>query len=325
MKVRKVALLLSLIVFGMGGVVGAQAQSFPKKAISLVVVWPAGGSHDIAARMVAENIDKSLGEPVVITNVTGAAGSNGMRHVAQAEPDGYTIGLMGMHALVQSFMNPNAPSLDSFEPLVFMAQEPGSLQVRSDLGINNIEEYVQKLKDSPGSLIHGNDAMGGNTFVYTKLLEEYFDVELTKVPYPGHAANTGALVSGEIESAAMPVSTIAQHHEAGTVKTLGVMAEERSSLLPDVPTFKEQGHNLVSGDYYIFFMPKGVPDEVAQTLESAFLKAIQNPALQQRMEDMGMTSSPGGRDIARQVLAEQEAIIYPILLNGDLVHESLIK
>jgi len=173
--------------------------------------------------------------------------------------------------------------------------------------------------------VHGNDALGGNTFVYTTLLEKYFDVELTRVPYAGHAPNTGALVSGEITSAAMPIPQIVQHYQSGTVKVLGVMSEERNYMLPDVPTFREQGYDLVSGDYFIFFTPKGVPAEVRAKLEDAFLKAMDAPELRERAAVIGIEVQPGGQERAATVLKEQDALIYPVLLAEGMVHESLVK
>lgn len=318
-------LMLGLsVLFACTGEVLAN-DNYPDKAVSLVVVWPAGGGHDIAARLVAEHAADHLGQPIMVNNVTGAAGSNGMRHVASAKPDGYTVGLMGMHALVQSYMNPNAPSLDKFDPLAFLAFEPGSLQVRADAGIDTLEQYVEQLRREPGSIVHGNDALGGNTFVYTTLLEKHFGIELTRVPYAGHAPNTAALVSGEIASAAMPIPQIVQHYQAGTVKVLGVMGEERNFMLPDVPTFRELGHDLVIGDYFVFFMPKGVPAEARAKLEDAFLKAMDAPALRERAATIGIEVQPGGQARAAAVLAEQDAKIYPMLLEEGMVHKSLVK
>lgn len=322
MNVKKMLLGITVSMFALAGAAQAE-EAFPQKALSLVVVWPAGGGHDVAARLLGEYAGRVLGQPIVVNNVTGASGSNGMRAIAKAKPDGYTIGLMGMHALAQSYMNPKAPSLNMFEPLVYMATEPGALQVRSQLGIETVQEYVDYLQNDPGAIVHGNDAMGGNTFVYTGMLEKKFGIELTKVPYIGHAPNIAALVSGEVSSAALPVSGIAQHHRSGTIKVLGVMSEERSHLLPDVPTFKEQGYDLIAADYYMVVMPKGVPDAVAEKLEKGMLEAMNDPQFQESARTMGLVIEPADREEAKAILAEQVETIYPILLDGGLVHSSL--
>ncbi len=316
-------LAVTLAALGLIATGSGSANEFPSKPISLVVVWPAGGAHDVAARLLAEYAGEHLPVTVVVENVTGAAGSNGMRHVERARPDGYTIGLMGMHALVQSFMNPNAPSLDALQPLAFVSSEPGALQIRADAGIDTLDEYIAALREEPGSIIHGNDAMGGNTFVFASRVENFFGIEMTRVPYGGHAPNTAALISGEIQSATLPVPQIAQHHESGAIKVLGVMGEERHFMLPDVPTFKEQGHDLVSGDYYMLFMPKNVPAEVAEKLEAAFLAAMEDERFQQRARQVGLEILPAGMEGASAALDEQVETIYPILLEYGLVHESL--
>ncbi len=158
MKIVKLLATASLAVALLLGLSSRALAEFPEEPITIVVPWPAGGAYDLAARLMAEKPPENLPVSMVVNNVTGAAGSNGVRHVAKSDPDGYTIGMMGTHAIAQSYMNRNATPLEDLEPLVFIGPEPASLAVAKDTGIDNVKDYLAQLKDQPGSIINGNDS-----------------------------------------------------------------------------------------------------------------------------------------------------------------------
>ncbi|WP_157890313.1 Bug family tripartite tricarboxylate transporter substrate binding protein [Marinobacterium aestuarii] len=320
MNFTKTLLLYSAILGAQLGLAPlASADEFPAKPISVVVAWPAGGVHDTAARIVAEHLAKRLPTPVIVTNVTGAGGSTGVRHVEQADPDGYTLGLMGMHALSQNYMNPNATALSDLDPLAYLGPEPGSIQVSADSGIESLPQLIDTLKQEPGSIINGNDSPGGFSYVMAAMMESALDVKLTKVPYQGFAPTVAAILSGEVMSSTLPVPQLAEQHKSGQVKILGVAAEQRHFFAPDVPTFKEQGFDFIAGDYYIFYLPKKVPEERRSRLESALYETLLDPAFQQAAHKAGLILDPRNSVDTQAFLAQQDEKVYPILLSAGLV------
>lgn len=299
--------------------ISAVAEEYPSKPVSIVAVWPAGGAHDTAGRLIANYLAKSTDVPVVVKNVTGAGGSTGMRYIEKAAKDGYTIGIMGMHAISASFMNPNAPSLENFDTVAYIGPDPGALQVSNATGIDSLDDYVNALKEEPGSIINGNDGLGGNSFVFASQLEKKLGVKMTRIPYAGHAPNVAALLSNEVMSTTLPVPQLSEQTLAGKVKTLGVMAEQRHHLLPDVPTFKEQGYDLVLGDFYMLVAPKGVPDEVSAKLESLILGVLKDAEFQAQARKVGIIVDAKGRQDTRVELDSMIDDIYPLLLDSGLV------
>lgn len=299
------------------------AKSYPSDTIRIVSVWPAGGAHDIAARLIAQQLSESLSVSVVVDNVTGAGGSTGMRYIHQAKPDGYTIGIMGMHAVSQNFMNPNATRLEDIDPLVYFGEDPGALQVSSDTGITSLDEYLTKVNENPSSLINGNDPQGGNSFVFAELLDRVLGVNTVKIPYRGHAPNVAALVSNEVQSATLPVPPVIEHHRAGNINILAVMSEDRHPLLPDVPTFLEEGYDLVTNDFYMVVAPQGLPDDIRSVLESSIFDVVSSDRFVTAATRNGMVVTPERGEEAKALLENQIQVMYPLLFEAGFVHESL--
>lgn len=306
------------------GAGAAMAQDgYPNEPVHLVVAWPPGGGHDIAARLLGVQLSEALKVPVVVDNVSGAGGSTGVRHLEKAKPDGYTIGVIGMHAVSQSFMNTNATALDQLEPLAYISDEPGALEVTAATGINTLEEYVEKVKADPSAVINGNDAQGGNSFVFANMLSDVLGVPIVQIPYQGHGPNVTALITNEIGSATLPIPPVLESARNGTVKVLGVMSEERHPMVPDVPTFKEQGYDLVGNDFLMIAGPVGIPDEVKAVLEAGLLAAINSPGFTEAATKNGMVLRPGDAAMAATELTEQVEVIYPLLDKAGLVDAAL--
>ncbi|WP_229359141.1 Bug family tripartite tricarboxylate transporter substrate binding protein [Halomonas salipaludis] len=297
------------------------AEEFPTRPVSLVVPWPAGGAYDLAARLMAEYAPEAMSQPLVVTNVTGAAGSTGVRHVADAAPDGYTVGMMGTHAIAQSYMNPNATPLDELEPLVFIGPEPASLAVGDDTGIESIEEYLELLRDMPGGIVNGNDSPGGFSYIAASMLENRFDVDLTKIPYQGYAPTVSALLSGEVMSVTLPIPLLADQHAAGAVRLLGVAAEERHPFAPDVPTFKEQGFDFIAEDFFMLYLPQGVPEARRDRLEQLFYELLNDDGFLQEASELGLVITPMARAATESYLNQRSREVHAILEESGLLSD----
>ncbi|WP_165814578.1 Bug family tripartite tricarboxylate transporter substrate binding protein [Pararhodobacter oceanensis] len=297
----------------------AVAQSFPDEPITVVVAWPAGGGHDTVTRLVTEHLSQELSTSVVVTNVPGAAGANGVRQVEEADADGYTLGVLGVHATAQSYMNANATDLINLDPLAVINIEPAALAVRRDTGIDSFEAFLEYAHNQPGGIINGNDSPGGFSFLNAAFIESYFEIELTKVPYQGYAPTVAALVSGEVMSTTLPVPMLADLHDSETIQILGVAATERHFRVPEVPTFAEMGYDYVMTDYVMVFGPRGIEDERRATLETALLAAMEQEAFQERGRAMGLMLSPGGAEAAVELMRSMDDLIYPVMQDADLV------
>ena len=323
---RRTLLASAFCLAALAAPMAALAQdAFPAKPIHIVVAWPAGGGHDIIARLIGQELSTVLGTPVVVDNVTGAGGSTGMRHLETSAPDGYTIGLVGRHAVSQSFMNTNATALDKLQPLAYVSDEPGALQVLAETGITTLEQYVETIKADPMALVNGNDAQGGNSFVFANAIADKLGVQFMQAPYMGHAPNVTALITGEIQTATLPIPPVLEHVRAGTVNVLGVAARERHSLLPDVPTFAEQGYELVVNDFILVAAPVGVPDDIRAKLEQALVAAISSPGFAEAAGRNGTVLRPGDSAMAAEELDRQAETIYPLLEAGGLVAPELAR
>lgn len=299
--------------------IGAGAQDFPSQPITLVVNWPAGGGMDRAGRLVAEFAKKRVKVPITVINVDGAGGATGVRHTAEAKPDGYTVGILGASIVASQYINANANAIGDIDYLAFFGPDPAALQVRADANIDSVKAFVEKLKAAPNSIKNGNDAPGGVSHVAAALLEAKLGVKLTKVPYKGYAPTVAAMTSGEVQSATLPVHQFIDQHKAGTVRILAVMSEQRHFMTPDVPTFKELGFPLIAGDWRVLYAPKGVPAERKAFLEKLFMDTLSDPEFQEAAKKVGFVITPKNSAATLEFVKEADKDLYPILDEAGLV------
>lgn len=314
-----VAGAVAILTLSLGACDSGVEAPFPSEPITLVVNWPAGGGMDRAGRLVAEHARRRLDVPLAVINVSGAGGATGVRHVAESEPDGYTVGILGASLVASQYINPNANAIDEIDLIAFVGPDPAALQVRTDSGIGSLAEYVERAKSSPREIKNGNDAPGGVSHIAATLLERSADIELTLVPYRGYAPTVAAILSGEIQSATLPVHQLIEQHESGEIRILGVMAEERHFMAPDVPTFKEQGVELVTGDWRAIYLPNGVPAARREFLERVFYETIDDPEFRAAAEQLSFFVTPMMSADTKRFVEEFDRTLYPVLLEADLV------
>lgn len=297
----------------------ALAQDFPSEPITLVVNWPAGGGMDRAGRLVAEHARKHSPVPFAVINVDGAGGATGVRHVAEAKADGYTIGILGASIVTTQYMNPNANGIDDVDYLAFFGPDPAAFQVRADTGITSVDELLAALKEKPRSLKNGNDAPGGISHIAASLFEAKTGTQLSKIPYQGYGPTVAAIMSGEVNSATLPVNQLIDQHQAGDVRILAVMGNERHFMAPDIPTFKEAGVDLVAGDWRAFYIPHDVPEDRKAVLEKILLETLNDPELVDAAQKMGFSIEPLDAAQTAEYVAKSDAELYPILNELGLV------
>ncbi len=295
------------------------AQAFPSQPVSLVVPWPAGGGSDISMRLLADGASHRMGVPVVVVNKPGAGGTVGLKDVAQSRPDGYTLAMLATGALFAQYNNPAANPISDFELIAFFGDDPAALTVSAKTGFKTVADFIAAAKAAPGRIRNGNDQPGGTSHVTASLLEKALGVRLIKVPYAGFAPTVQALLAGELDSTTVGVPDVLQHHQAGTVRMLGVAATERHFLAPDVPTFREQGIDFVSGTWRVIVGPRGIPADRLAILESRLLETMNDVEFKAKARAAGFIVAPLGRSDTARRLAAEDAAMYPVFLEAGLV------
>lgn len=297
----------------------AKAADFPSETISIIVPWPPGGGSDILMRMLAEAATAEFGSPVIVVNRPGAAGAVGLREAAEAEPDGYTLGMIATGFIAQQYSNPQANALDDYEMVVYVGTDPAALSVNAETGIETLADFVEAAKAEPGGILNGNDPPVGSSYLAIALMENTLGVTTTRVPYQGYAPTITALVAGEVQSATVAVPDLVEHAKQGTITILAVSGDNRHPMAPDVPTFQEEGYDLVTGTFRALVAPKGTPDNVLDTLEAGFLAAMNSEAFRERAIAAGYGLGPQGRAWTAEFVYGMDADMYPVLLDAGMV------
>jgi tripartite-type tricarboxylate transporter receptor subunit TctC len=268
----------------------ASAQDYPSRPITVVVPFSAGGPSDVVARIVTENMAKTLGQSLVIENVGGAGGTLGSARVATSPPDGYTLlaGSMGSHVSAP-VLTPNVryDSVRDFEPIGFTAHAPAVVVAKKDFPAKDLREFVDYVKKNGASVTQAHGGVGASSHMACLLFTAEAGLKPTLVAYRGTSPAMNDLVGGHVDFLCEQAVSVAQQIGAGTVKAYAVSADKRLAALPDVPTAKEAGVNYLMSIWAGIFAPKGTPPEVINKLAAALDKALDDPAVEKRLADLG--------------------------------------
>jgi tripartite-type tricarboxylate transporter receptor subunit TctC len=270
----------------------ANAQTYPSRPITMIVPFAAGGPTDVMARLLAERMRGSLGQPIIVENVTGADGSIGVGRVARAKPDGDTlsIGNMSTHALNGAFYSLGYDVLNAFAPISPLVTTPLVLTARKTIPAKDLPELIAWLKANPNSASVGINAV---TFrLITRFFQKETGTQFTLVPYRGGAPARQDLVAGQIDLIFDQLDALALVR-AGSIKAYAVTSDARVAQAPDVPTFAEIGLPTLSwSGWYGLFAPKGTPKEVIDKLNAATIEALAVPEVRSRLADLGLGVFP---------------------------------
>src|SRR5436190_21880290 len=318
---RRALLTCAAFVAGLtvAGSPGSQAQTFPSEPITLIVAWPAGGGSDISMRLIADALSKQIGVPVVVHNKPGAGGAIGHREIVNAKPDGYTIGMFSSGGIALPYLNAQANTYDELQPIAFFGEDPNALEVSIASGIASLKEYVERARANPGKIKNGNDQPGGSSYIAAALYEKKLGLKLTLVSYSGFSPTVIGLMAGEVDSATVPVPDTIEQHKAGKLKILAVSAAERHLMAPEIPTFREQGFDVVVGTWRCIAGPKGIPEDRLRFLETNIVAALKDPEFQAKAKQAGFVVGPGNAKETYQRWKDDDAELYPILLEAGLV------
>lgn len=269
----------------------ASAQTYPSKQIRLVVPYPPGGSADILARTLGQQVSTSIGQPVVIDNRAGAGTAIGARDVAAAAADGYTIilGTVSSHAM-NPVVTPGVgyDPIRDFTPITPVASIPFALVVHPSVPARSIQEFLDLAKRQPGKLTFASAGIGTSNHLAGELLKSMAGIDMLHVPYKGSAPALADLLGGRVTAMFDLLLTTMKHVKAGSVRPLAVTSAARSPLMPEVATFIEAGlpqYEVTA--WFGIFSPAGTPAAVVEKLNAEFVKAVRVPEVTQRLEGLG--------------------------------------
>jgi tripartite-type tricarboxylate transporter receptor subunit TctC len=245
----------------------------------MIVAFPAGGGTDIAARLLAKVMERLLGQSIVIVNRPGAAGEIGFTELARARPDGHTIGFINTPTIQTiPIERPQARfRLDDFAPIANIVDDPGAVWVRPASPFRGVADLVEEAKRRPGTISYGTSGVGSDDHLAMLTLERLTGAKFLHIPFAGGAPVRTATVGGQIELAVTNIGEGVSDGRQGLLRALGVMAPQRWEGAPEVPTFREQGFDVVEGSMRGLAAPAGVPREILQRLAQIARQALADP------------------------------------------------
>jgi tripartite-type tricarboxylate transporter receptor subunit TctC len=286
--VSRRGLLAIAIAAGLGAAPACAAEAFPTRPITLVVPFAAGGSTDVVARILAEQMATDLGQQVVVENRAGGGGNVGALAVSKAEPDGYTIlmATVATHALnpLIAKTKPYDPAAD-FVPISLLAVVPNVLVVHPSFPAKTVAELVALLKKEPGKYNYASSGVGTPLHLSGELFKTLSGTEMTHIPYRGSGPALVDVVAGRVPIMFDNLPSASEYIRAGTLRALAVTTKGRAPSFPDVPTMDEAG--LAGYETYTWnalFAPKNTPPEIVARLNAAALKALADPGLQAKFK-----------------------------------------
>jgi tripartite-type tricarboxylate transporter receptor subunit TctC len=302
-----IAGIVAAALFSVSG--AAPAQTWPTKPIRYIVPFAPGGTTDILGRMVAAGLAPVLGQPVVVENRPGQAGSLGSAELARAAPDGYTIGggTISSHALNATLYPklPYDPAKD-FAPITMLATLPNMLIVHPSLNVNSVSELVDLLKAKPNRFSFGSAGNGTSQHISGELFKIMTGTVMQHIPYKGSGPMIPELLAGNIQLSFENITTAYPQVKAGKLKALAVTSAQRSSVAPEVPTMAEAGlTGYEISSWQAMFAPTGTPKEIVARLHAETAKILRTPENQKKLSELGL--EPGGmppEELAALIRAE---------------------
>ncbi len=272
----------------------AFAQAYPSRPITVVVPFSAGGPTDTIGRLLAERIQRTLGQPVVVENVLGAGGTIANGKVMQAPPDGYTIeiGHIGTHVLAPAVQSLNVDYVNGFEPIAMVATNPEVIVSKLDFPAKDLKQLIAHVKANPGKVSYSTGGAGTPSHI---MAVEFASVAapLNIVHYKGAAPAMQDVIAGHVDLSFDQAATALNYVRGGKVRAYAITGKTRIASAPDIPTVDEAGlPGFYMSIWHAFWAPKGTPKEVIAKLNSALREALADPAVKKRLEDIGQEIPP---------------------------------
>ena len=315
MRALIAALLCASSALGAGDVRAqdqAQVQAYPSRPIRMVVPFPAGGPTDNMARIISDRLGAVLGQTIVVENRGGGAGGSiGAKAVATADPDGYTILITPGGALTTGpavHSNIGYDPARAFAPVARLIESPQIISVHRDLPVKSLAELVAYAKANPGKVSWGSQGFGTGPHLLAEMFKLETGANIVHVPYRGTAPMLAAIVAGEVQVVADPLTTSLPHIESGKLRPLAVAGAERSAKLPDVPTTPEAGFPKLQAPFWLGVVaPAGTPPAIIDKLNAALRESLAPPQTRELLANLGAEIKIGTPAEFGKLLADELA------------------
>jgi tripartite-type tricarboxylate transporter receptor subunit TctC len=268
----------------------ALALDYPTRPITIVVPFAAGGATDVLARVLADSMGKSLGQTIIVEDVTGAAGSIGVARVVRSAPDGYTlsVGTLTTHVLIGGLYKLDFDLLTDLTPIAELAYEPLLICIRNSLPAHNLQELIAWLKENPGKASVGIPGAGSTGNLAGLSFQKATGTSFQFVPYRGDSPAVQDMMAGQIDMMIEPSSNFTAQVQAGTIRAVAVPAKTRLASLPDVPTTDEAGlPGFYASIWFGIWAPKDTPKDIVAKLNAVVVDALADTNVKDRLTKLG--------------------------------------
>jgi tripartite-type tricarboxylate transporter receptor subunit TctC len=281
-----------------GALPTAWAQSYPARAVRVVVPVAAGGANDVTARIISQWLSERLGQQFFVENRPGAGTNIGTEAVIRSPADGYTLLIAGSNAAINPtlFSNLNFNFIRDTAPIGSIVRVPQLMQVNPSVPAKTVPEFIAYAKANPGNIAMGSGGNGSPAHVIGEYFKLMTGTDLTHVPYRGAAPAVTDLIGGQIQVAFTEMATSLEHVKSGTLRALAVTTETRTEALPDVPTLGEFIPGFEASQWVGLVAPKGIPPAIIEKLNAEINVALADSKIKARFADLGGTVLPGSPD-----------------------------
>jgi tripartite-type tricarboxylate transporter receptor subunit TctC len=306
---RNFTLALMTLPFAVARAGAAQASSFPAKPIRFVVPFPAGGSTDVGARVIANSLTRAFGQQVYVENKSGANGTLGVEDAAKSDPDGYTI-LVTIDSVASNphVFHTNIDPAKDLLPIVQVSRQPIVLAAHPALGVSSLAELIALAKKQPGLPYATGSGLGSPQHMAVQWFAQIAGITLEQVPYRGGGQAINDLLGGHVKLGSLGSTPLMSHYKSGALRLLAQTSKTRSPSLPDVPTYEEAGiKGLLLEQWLGVFAPAGTPADIANRFNIEINKAIADPAVRQNFIDSAQEPVGGSSDQFTAFVREEYA------------------
>jgi len=268
----------------------APAAEFPERSVRIVVGFSAGGTTDVAARIIAKELSDDLGQSFVVENKPGAGSNIGAESVARAKPDGYTLYMVAVTSAINQtlYKNLSFDIVKDFSPVALVIKVPNILVVNPSLPVKSVQELVAYLKANPGKVSFASSGSGTSIHMAGELFKLRTGADIVHIPYKGSAPAITDLIGNQVQLMFDNMPSAWPHVQAGKLRALAVTTAERSATAPDLPTMVESGFEKFDvSSWFGLIAPAGTPPEIVSKLNASVLKALAKPEVQQKFRDLG--------------------------------------
>ena len=298
----------------------ARAQDYPTRPVEIIVPFAAGGGSELLARLISDGLSKRLAQPFVVLNRPGANTNLGTLAAVRSKPDGYTllIASIGLAANPSLYKKLAFEPQTDLEPITLIANSPTVLAVPPSLPVRSLGDFIAYVKARPGELNYGSYGVGSGPHLATELFQDMTGTRMVHVPYGGGGPAALGAMTNQVQALFSSVLPVLGMLRSGTLKAIAIASDQRSELLPDVPTFKESGLDYRTGTWFGLLAPAGTPSAVIGKLHTAAVAVLQDQGVRAKIVEQGADVVANSPEEFRAFIREETARLAGVIRNSNI-------